>query len=90
MKKITIKSLKSMSRGDTLIHRNHNNKDGTPVRARCAGKPKTWKTRPNEVVVSMKYGFKDWFKIGFSEHQSIDQNPVNWAHPENGEEYEKR
>lgn len=33
-----------------------NNADGTPARLRRNGKTKTWKTRPNDFMVPVKYG----------------------------------
>ena len=32
------------------------NKDGTPARCRAMGKCQTWKTRPNEFKLHVKYG----------------------------------
>lgn len=39
------------------------NRDSTPVRARRNGKTKTWKTRPDEFQIPVKYGLKDCFYI---------------------------
>lgn len=74
----------------TIMHRTKNNADGTPVRARSNGKLKLWKTRPSEWRLPMKYGLKECFYLGRSEHVHIDQDPDDWAIPENGEEFEKR
>ena len=39
------------------------NRDGTPARCRVNGKCKTWKTRPNEFRLPVKYGLRDCFYI---------------------------
>jgi hypothetical protein len=39
------------------------NRDGTPVRARAMGKCQTWKTRPDEFRLPVKYGLKQSFYI---------------------------
>ena len=39
------------------------NADGSPLKARRSGKTKTWKTRPNEFRIPVKYGFKHSFYI---------------------------
>jgi hypothetical protein len=38
-------------------------KDKRPLRARVNGVPQTWKTRPNEVRVPMKYGPRTTFQL---------------------------
>ena len=44
------------------------NADGTPVRCRANGACKTWKTRPNEFRLPVKYGLKRCFYI--TEHNA--------------------
>ena len=39
------------------------NADGTPVRCRVNGKCKTWKTRPTEFRLPVKYGLRQCFYI---------------------------
>ena len=39
------------------------NADKTPLRARRNGKTKTWKTRPDEFSIPVKYGLKVYFNI---------------------------
>ena len=39
------------------------NADGTPVRCRVSGQCKTWKTRPEEFKLPVKYGLKHCFYI---------------------------
>ena len=53
---ITLEQAKSLCHGDTLYHVINKNADGTPQRWRVSGKPKTWKTRPDEVKVPVKHG----------------------------------
>lgn len=49
--------------GTVLHHTSLRNADGTPLRARVAGKPKTWTTRPEEFRLPMKWGLKHCFYI---------------------------
>ena len=55
---ITLEQAKALKYGDTLHHSINKNADGTPQRWRVIGKPRTWKTRPNEVQVPIKSGLK--------------------------------
>jgi hypothetical protein len=50
------------------------NADGTPARCRVNGKCKTWKTRPNEFSLPVKYGLKECFYI-------TEVNAASWATP---------
>lgn len=53
---ITLEEAKSLTKG-TVLHRvSAKNADGTPQRWRVNGKPKVWKTRPDEVQVPIKFG----------------------------------
>lgn len=47
----------------TFYHVRLTNRDGTAVRCRANGKCKTWKTRPGEFQLPVKYGLKDCFYI---------------------------
>jgi len=47
----------------TLYHTKLRNADGTPVRCRVNGKCKTWKTRPEEFQLPVKYGLRGCFYI---------------------------
>ncbi len=49
--------------GDIFHHKTAKNADGTPVRARVNGKCKTWKTRPDDFRLPVKYGLRDCFYI---------------------------
>lgn len=88
MKDLTVAYLKAITVGTILVHATESNADGSPVRAKVNGKPKTWKREPDWVKVPMKYGLKDCFYLGNTQdcHQPIG----NWKIPEGGEEYAKR
>lgn len=38
-------------------------KDGRPLEVRRTGKTKTWKTRPDDFEIPVKYGMYDSFRI---------------------------
>lgn len=57
-KTITLEEAKNLSYRTVLHHVVERNADGTPQRWRVNGKPKTWKTRPDEVRVPLKYGLR--------------------------------
>jgi len=44
-------------------HVSAKNADGTPLRCRVNGKCKTWKTRPTEFRLPVKYGLRTCFYI---------------------------
>jgi len=46
-----------------FYHISCKNKDKTQLRARRNGKTKTWKTRPNDFRIPVKYGLRDCFYI---------------------------
>ena len=46
-----------------LHHVSLKNADGSPVRCRVNGKCKTWKTRPDDFRLPVKYGLKECFYI---------------------------
>lgn len=48
---------------EEFYHTSLKNADGTPVRCRVNGKCKTWKTRPTEFRLPVKYGLRDCFYI---------------------------
>lgn len=49
--------------GYTLEHVRATNADGTPLRCRINGKMKTWKTRPADFRLPVKYGLRQCFYI---------------------------
>jgi hypothetical protein len=53
-----------------FYHISLKNSDGTPVRCRVNGKCKTWKTRPDEFRLPVKYGLYDCFYI---DHHNADE-----------------
>lgn len=50
-------------RGKTLYHTKQRNADGSAKRCRVMGVCKTWKTRPNEFRLPVKYGMFNSFYI---------------------------
>jgi len=48
---------------DEFHHVSATNADGTPVRCRVNGACKTWKTRPEEFRLPVKYGLRECFYI---------------------------
>ena len=48
---------------DLFHHVSEKNADGTPVRARRNGKTQTWKTKPDDFRIPVKYGLKTCFNI---------------------------
>lgn len=57
---------------DEFHHVSEKNSDGTPVRCRVNGACKTWKTRPDEYRLPVKYGLKHCFYI-------TDANCTEWV-----------
>ena len=55
---ITLEQAKALYHGQVLYHTIHTDSKGLPCKWRVAGAPKTWKTRPNEVRVPMRYGMQ--------------------------------
>ena len=48
---------------DILYHKTLKNKDGSSVRCRVNGQLKTWKTRPDDFRLPVKYGLRVCFYI---------------------------
>lgn len=69
---ITLSQAKALKPGNYIHHVDDKNADGTPRRWRVTGRPKTWKTRPDEVRVPLKYGLRGYDSL--TEH---DLNQVN-------------
>lgn len=44
-------------------HKRFKNSDGTPMRCRVNGRCQTWKTRPDDFKLPVKYGLKTCFYI---------------------------
>lgn len=67
---ITLEEAKNLTYRTVLHHNVYRNADGTPQRWRVNGKPKTWKTRPDEVRVPLKHGLYDY---GYLTHENLDE-----------------
>jgi hypothetical protein len=46
----------ALAQPSTIYHRTLRNRDGTALRVRSSGKCQTWKTRPEEFKLPVKYG----------------------------------
>ena len=55
---ITLDQAKDLKHGTILYHTLAKNADGSAQRWRVNGKPKVWKTRPDEVKVPIKHGLR--------------------------------
>jgi len=55
---ITLEEAKALKHGDQLHHSASTKADGSCMVYRVSGRPKTWKTRPDEVQVPLKYGLR--------------------------------
>lgn len=53
---IPFEQAKNLAIGELLHHLILKDAKGDPVVVRVSGKPKTWKTRPGEVSIPVKYG----------------------------------
>ncbi len=53
----------TLAPGTTLYHLLQHNSKGNPHRCRVSGKCITWKTRPDEFRLPVKFGFKTSFYI---------------------------
>jgi hypothetical protein len=63
---MTIHDAKSLKAGDYIHHLTKKNADKTPMRARVTS-VKTWKTRPDEILIGYKHGMYDTGKINQNE-----------------------
>jgi len=57
---ITLEEAKALQYGDILYHASNRNADGSPQRWKVNGRPRTWKTRPNEVRIPIKHGLRHY------------------------------
>lgn len=63
--------------GHEFYHATARNRDGTAVRCRANGKCKTWKTRPDDWRLPVKYGFKDCFYLAnYNAHEWMTYDPT--------------
>jgi len=68
--------------GTIFYHVKLKNADGTPLRARVNGKCKTWKNRPDDFKLPMKYGLKGYFYIESDAHYPHPGHPGQWVETE--------
>ncbi len=61
---MTIEQAKNLRYGQVITHTERKNADGTPLRAKVNGKPKTWKTRPDAVQIPVKRGLYEFGYVG--------------------------
>lgn len=71
---MTLEQAKALRPGDMTYHTSKKNADGTPMRAKVLS-VKTWKTRPLDVLVSVKHGLYDYAKFDQDELVQITTDP---------------
>ena len=74
---MTIEELKRLSSGEhVLVFTGYfgRNRNTGVVHVKVNGKPKTWKTRPNDVTVPIKYGLYEYAKIEYRDGVMVDDN----------------
>ena len=57
------------------------NADGSPVRLRVSGKLRTWKTRPGDVEVPVKWGFWTSYTVGTTPRSFFKLSEVTQKEP---------
>jgi len=62
--------LKNIKKGDVLYHVSAKNADGTPQRFKVTS-IKTWKRRPEKMLIGLKRGLYEYWKV--SEQEIIDK-----------------
>lgn len=65
-----LKTAKNLKQGQTVWHMTKINADGTAMRAKVTS-IKTWKTRPDEIIVRVKRGLKE-----FAEFHEYELNHI--------------
>ena len=68
---MTLDQAKALKSGDMIHHVSRKNADGSPMRAKVLS-VKTWKTRPNAVLVSVKRGMYEYAKFAEYELNQIE------------------
>lgn len=58
MPPLTLEQAKRLSRGTTLYHRQQRNAGGDAMRFRLASAVKTWRTMPDRVQFTVRYGIQ--------------------------------
>ena len=62
-----LKTAKALKQGQEIYHKTLKNADGTTPRMAKVTSVKTWKTRPNEVLVKIKRGLYQYGTINETE-----------------------
>lgn len=62
MQSLTLAQAKTLPQGGWIYHMTLTNADGSPKRYKVTS-VKTWKTRPNEVIIKTKHGLKQFYTI---------------------------
>jgi hypothetical protein len=63
---MTLSEAQSLKPGTTVYHVTKKNADGSAMRAKVLS-VKTWKTRPTDVLISVKHGMYDYAKFNQNE-----------------------
>lgn len=63
---MNIQEAKSLVQGSTVYHNTKKNADGSRMKAKVLS-VKTWKTRPDDVLVSLKRGLYEYAKFNQDE-----------------------
>lgn len=67
----------TLKHGTILHHVSKTNSNGTPMRVRVTGKVQTWKTRPNDFKIPVKYGLRE---CGYVDNM-YNCNYAEWSLP---------
>ena len=70
---MTLQEAKNLKQGQYVYHKTKKNANGAPMRAVVLS-IKTWKTRPNEIIVSVKRGLRDFAKFNQDEIHILTTN----------------
>ncbi len=73
---ITLKEAKALEHGDYIHHITAINATGSPQRFRVNGRPKTWKTRPDEVRVPLKRGM---YQYGYLNQHNMHEFSLGYG-----------
>jgi len=71
---VTLKKAKNLKPGQIIYHKNFKNADGTAMRFKVNGKPKTWKRSPKKVKVPLKRGM---YEFGYLDEYNKLQFTLN-------------
>ena len=68
---MTLSQARALKAGDMIHHVSKKNADGSPMRARVTF-VKIWKTRPTDIIISVKHGMYDFAKFSETELAQIE------------------